>query len=103
MLISYPAVPIRYFPSFLSHLIRRYVPWAVVDALVVIISLSLAWAGRDITAHLNFRSALPFAFVAFPLCLGINHLFGFYHRVWRYASAGEVVVVVAIVLPVSAS
>lgn len=35
--------------------------------------------------------------MAISVCCGVNHLFRIYHRMWRYASAGEIVVIAAAV------
>ncbi|MBM4465768.1 MAG: polysaccharide biosynthesis protein [Chloroflexi bacterium] len=85
-------------PSSIFRFIRRYVPWGVIDALVVIFSLLLAWSARAITATLDLRPALLFGLVAVAICLGVNYLLRLYHRLWRYASAGEIVVIAAAVV-----
>ena len=52
---------------------------------------------RALTTSFDVRLALPFGPVAIGVCYGINYLFRIYHRIWRYASAGEIVVIVAAV------
>jgi FlaA1/EpsC-like NDP-sugar epimerase len=83
-------------PLLLSF-VRRYVPWSVIDALIVVASLLLAWAARAIITDLDIRPALLFSLLAIGVCCTVNHLFGLYHRLWRYASAGEIVVIAAAV------
>lgn len=77
----------------LCAFIRRRVPWVLVDAAVVEASLALSWAARSITADLDVRSAVLFSLLAVVVYCGINYLFRLYHRIWRYASAAEVVVI----------
>ena len=81
----------------LYNFIRRNVPWVVVDAVMVVVSLALALSARALTTSFDVRLALPFGPVAIGVCYGINYLFRIYHRIWRYASAGEIVVIVAAV------
>ncbi len=80
-------------PISIFHTIRRYVPWGVVDALIVTASLLLAWAARAVTTNLDIRPMLLFGLVAVGVCCTVNHLCSLYHRLWRYASAGEIVVI----------
>jgi hypothetical protein len=89
---------ILHSPSSILHFIHRYVSWGVIDALIVAVSLLLAWLARAVTAALDIRPALPFGLVAIAVCLDVNYLFRLYHRMWRYASAGEIVVIAAAVL-----
>ncbi len=85
-------------PSSILQFIRRYVPWGVIDTLVVAASLLLAWSARAITTALDVRPALLFALIAIGVFCSVNHLFRLYHRMWRYASAGEIVVIAAAVV-----
>ena len=73
--------------------VRRRVPWVLVDAVVVEASLALSWAARSITADLDVRPAVLFSLLAVVVYCEINYLFRLYHRIWRYASAAEVVVI----------
>ena len=84
-------------PPFIFHTIRRYVPWGVIDALIVAASLLLAWSVRAATAALDIRPMLLFGLVAIGVCCTVNHFCSLYHRLWRYASAGEIVVIAAAV------
>lgn len=81
----------------LMHLVRKYILWVPIDALIVATSLILAWATRSITADLDIRPALFFGLAAIGVCCAVNYLFRLYHRIWRYASAGEIVVIGAAV------
>lgn len=71
----------------------RYLSLLLLDALVVAASLLLAWSGRAMTASLNSRTMVVFGLAAIAVFWGVNGLFGLYHRLWRYASAGEVVTI----------
>jgi len=81
----------------LMHLVRKYILWVPIDALIVATSLILAWTTRSITADLDIRPALFFGLAAIGVCCAVNYLFRIYHRIWRYASAGEIVVIAAAV------
>lgn len=81
----------------LMHLVRKHVVWVLIDSVIVATSLILAWAARSITADLNIRQALLFGLVATGVCCSVNYLFRVYHRIWRYAAAGEIVVIGAAV------
>jgi len=61
----------------------------VLDAPVVAASLLLAWSARAITADLDIRSLLLFGLATIGVCITVNYLLRLYHRLWRYASAGE--------------
>lgn len=80
------------------RLLRRYASPIVVDALVVVVSLLLAWSGRSVTANLSIVRALRFAVVAMVVYCLSHRVFGLYHRLWRYASAAEVTVIGASVV-----
>lgn len=79
------------------HFIRRYIPWGVIDAFVVIGGLLLSWSLRSITATLDFDPVLPFGLVAIATYCAANYAFRLYHRIWRYASAGEIIVIASAV------
>ena len=85
-------------PFSIFRFIRRYVPWGVIDALIVAASLLLAWFARAVTTNLDIRPALLFGLVAIGVCCTVNYLFRLYHRMWRYASAGEIVVIATAVV-----
>ncbi len=76
-----------------STILRKYVAWAAVDVAVVAVSLFLSWSGRSITANLHVRYAITFGLVAAAVYCAANHVFGLYHRIWRYASAAEAVAI----------
>jgi FlaA1/EpsC-like NDP-sugar epimerase len=82
----------------LSRVAKRYILWSAIDALVVAVSLLLAWSARSITVDLDIRSALPFGLASIGVCWVVNYFFRLYHRVWHYASAGEIVVIAAAVV-----
>jgi FlaA1/EpsC-like NDP-sugar epimerase/lipopolysaccharide/colanic/teichoic acid biosynthesis glycosyltransferase len=70
---------------------RRIIPLVVIDALIVLVSLLLGWLARAATITLwDIQHAIPFALVASGLYCAVNWAFTLYHRLWRYASAGEV-------------
>jgi len=83
-----------------QRFVRRDVPWFVVDAVFAVMSFYLAlflrFAGT--TPEYYFRT-LP---VCIPFIVGIyclvNHLFGIYRGMWRYASAQEVVTILSSVV-----
>lgn len=73
--------------------VKRYVFWPLVDASVVLSSFALAWSARALTSSLLVRPALLFALVAIGIYCTTNGLFRLYHRIWLYASAGEIVII----------
>lgn len=89
--------PFSHIPISILQFIRRYVPWGIIDAMIIAFSLLLAWSARSITADLDIRLALVFGLVAIDVCCAVNHIFSLYQRMWRYASAGEIVVIAAAV------
>jgi len=86
------------FGNWLSAVIKRYISWGVIDALVVAASLLLAWSARSITVDLDIRSLFPFGLVAIGVYWVVNYFFRLYHYIWHYASAGEIVVIAAAVV-----
>ncbi|MGQ9569078.1 MAG: polysaccharide biosynthesis protein [Anaerolineae bacterium] len=68
-------------------------PLAMLDALVVLVSLLLAWSARAVTTPLAFSPLFLFAAVAVGTAWVTNYAFRLYHRLWRYASAGEIVAI----------
>ncbi|MDP2990294.1 MAG: hypothetical protein Q8O57_06995, partial [Kiritimatiellota bacterium] len=79
------------FHSLLFGFIRRYVPGVVIDALVVAESLVSAMVVRSITAEIVIRRSILFRLVAIFIYCGANYAFRLYHRMWRYASVGELI------------
>lgn len=76
-----------------SAIERRYLTLVLVDALVVVVSLFVAWSGRAITAELILAHALAFSVVAALVYCYINNRYGLYRRIWRYAAPSEVGVI----------
>ncbi len=76
---------------------RRVVPLAALDALVVLASLLLAWSARAATTRLAFPPVLLFGVAAVGVAWIVNYAFGLYHRLWKYASADEIVTIGAAV------
>jgi FlaA1/EpsC-like NDP-sugar epimerase len=72
---------------------RRRITPVIVDSLIVVASLLVAWSGRSITASLDLRSALLFSLLAMVVSCATNHCFSLYRRIWRYAAASEVTVI----------
>ncbi len=72
---------------------RRVAPLASLDALVVAVSLLLAWSARAATTPLAFQPVLLFGAAAVGVSWAVNYAFGLYHRLWKYASAGEIVTI----------
>ncbi|MGQ9851556.1 MAG: hypothetical protein ACUVSU_16060, partial [Aggregatilineaceae bacterium] len=81
----------------LYDLVRRQVFLMAVDATVILLSMALALSARAVTTDFYTDLVLPFALVAIGICITVNYLFRLYHRLWRYASAGEIVVIAAAV------
>ncbi len=73
------------------HPLRKAALWLLVDAIVVVSSLFAAMIVRSITAEIVIRRSILFALVAIAVYCGINHVFRLYRRIWRYASAGELI------------
>ena len=73
--------------------IRRTGSAMALDALVVLLSLLVAFWARSLTAVFSLRHAPAFVLLAVVVAWGVNYLFGLYHRLWDYASAEEVPVI----------
>ncbi len=95
--MSHPPVSRTRSSVTLWRTIRRHTLAILLDALIVTASLFLAWSARAITATLDIRPAFIFSVAAIAVCCATNYLFRLYHRIWRYASAGEIVVIAAAV------
>ena len=73
-----------------------YLRWIGVDVCIVAASLLLAWAVRHVTID---RLVVPgpevalFGAVAVAVYCGVNAAFRLYTRIWRYASAAEVLTI----------
>src|SRR5438270_5171038 len=85
-----------------ARLVRRYLPWSILDAFVVALSLVLGFLARSINADLSVSHAIGFGIVAIGVYTVVGYLFHLHARVWRYASAAEVVVIGADVAASSA-
>ncbi|MDQ6877298.1 MAG: polysaccharide biosynthesis protein [Candidatus Dormibacteraeota bacterium] len=86
---------IRRYPR---SLIRRYLPWIVIDGITVVVAFYGALGIRFSEATAAGRPAATSALnlVIAPLVilfLLVNHSWGLNRRVWSYASAGEVMLV----------
>lgn len=86
-----------------QRLLRRHLPWWVIDGLTVAIAHYASLALRFATLHdSGGRPALRILnLVMLPillLYLGVEHLWGFNRRVWRYATATEVMLVLNVCL-----
>jgi FlaA1/EpsC-like NDP-sugar epimerase len=79
--------------SSVSTSLRRNVPRIALDALIVTISVLLAWSVRSIITVLNAGPVLPFILLATVVCCGVNWAFRLYERLWQYASAEEIPVI----------
>ena len=77
----------------LLHLWHRYLSRALLDALVIAVSLLLAWTVRAATTDLEAGPVLGFGLLAIAVQWSVNYFATLYHRLWRYASAAEVVVI----------
>ncbi len=73
------------------HSLRKIVPWLLADSCVVAISIFLAMVVRSVTAEVVVRRSLVFGIMAVAVYCVANYAFSLYHRMWRYASAGELV------------
>lgn len=80
-----------------TSLVHHHIPDVALDALLVAISLSLAWAARALAVPLRSGHDLAFGALAIAVFCATNHAFRLYQRLWRYAAAGEVVVIVGAV------
>jgi len=82
-------------PSSIFRTIKRYAPLIVFDALLVAFSFYLAlpmrFAGMPPDPYLDaLQSLVPFVVLVYVVT---NYLFRLYHRIWRYASAQEVIAI----------
>jgi FlaA1/EpsC-like NDP-sugar epimerase/lipopolysaccharide/colanic/teichoic acid biosynthesis glycosyltransferase len=73
-------------------LVERYVSWAIIDAVLVVIAYSLAILIRSLDAQVDVRLASQEALFGVLIYLAANYVFGIYRRAWRYASGQESVV-----------
>jgi FlaA1/EpsC-like NDP-sugar epimerase len=67
-----------------------------VDAAIILLSLALALSARAVTTDFDTDLVLPFALIAIAAFLAVNYFLRLYHRLWHYASAGEIVVIAAV-------
>ncbi|TAK34810.1 MAG: polysaccharide biosynthesis protein [Chloroflexota bacterium] len=79
------------------RLVRHDLPRLLADGLLVAASLVMDALGRSLTTDLDLALTLQFVVAAACIACGVNYIFGLYHRIWRYASAGEVIVIAAAV------
>lgn len=61
--------------------------------MIVGVSLFIAWEARTFVDNLDLRPPILFGLLAIVVYLTLNYAFRLYHRIWRFASAGEVVVI----------
>ncbi len=78
-----------------ERFIDRYVSWVAIDTPLIILAYALALAVRSITARLDLPLAFVEALVGVLIYVITNQFFGIYHRVWRYASGQESVMLFA--------
>lgn len=78
--------------------VERYVSWAIVDVLLIVIAFTLAILIRSLDAQVDARLALQQAMFGVLVYLAANYVFGIYRRAWRYASGQESVVLFISVL-----
>ena len=71
--------------------VRRYFELVTSDAIVVIISLWLAWSVRAVTTTLLIEPVFLFTLICILIYWLSNFLFRLYHRIWKYASAVDVI------------
>lgn len=72
---------------------RRYLLWGLADALIVVVSVLLAWLVRSLDTTIAPVALARFGLMAVVVCYGVNYLAGLYQRIWRYASADEVLAI----------
>ncbi len=77
--------------SWLAFIIRRYVPWVVIDLPLVWLCYALGLLVRGVTTELDYVPALVFNLLASALVVVCNEAFGIYRRWWRYATSQDVV------------
>ena len=77
---------------------KQQVLLLLLDILVIVSSILIAWLMRFITANLDIYSALTFALVAIIVYCSFNYLLGLYHHIWKYASSSEIALIGASVL-----
>ncbi|MCL4394686.1 MAG: polysaccharide biosynthesis protein [Chloroflexi bacterium] len=75
--------------------VERYASWVVIDTPLIVLAYALALAVRSITAQIDLPLAFAEALVGVALYVVTNQFFGIYHRVWRYASGQESVMLFA--------
>ncbi len=93
-------VTLRRFNGLLRSFVRRRVPWALIDAPVVVAAFYAAFLFRfldapdaDVPVALARLNAAIFPLVV--VYIAVNYLFGLHRRVWRYASAPEIIPIMA--------
>ena len=77
--------------AWLTAIIRRAVPWVVIDLPLVWLCYAVALLVRGATADLDYPPAFAFGLVASGLVVACNEAFGIYRRWWRYATSQDVV------------
>ena len=73
--------------------LKRYVIWPVIDAALVVASVALAWSMHLPIAPFVGLPLILFGMLAVGVYVLSNFLFRVYHRIWLYASAGEIVII----------
>jgi FlaA1/EpsC-like NDP-sugar epimerase len=82
----------------LKRTLKRYLELVVADAIVVIVSLWLAWSARAVTATLSVEPLFLFTLLSVFIFWLTNFLFRLYHRIWKYASSADVLAIFGSVL-----
>ncbi len=77
--------------TWLTFVIRRYIPWVVIDLPLVWVCYALALVVRGTTADLEYPPALLFGLLASAIVVSCNEAFGIYRRWWRYATSQDLV------------
>ena len=81
-----------------KRIMRRYLELAFADALVVVVSLWLSWSIRAVTALISIQPLFIFTILSVLTFWLSNFVFRLYHRMWRYASAADVIAICGAVL-----
>ncbi|MBA2447689.1 MAG: polysaccharide biosynthesis protein [Chloroflexi bacterium] len=77
--------------AWLRLIVRRYVPWVVIDLPLVWCCYAFAMLVRGATVDLDYGPALVFGLLASGLVVVCNEAFGIYRRWWRYATSQDLV------------
>jgi len=73
---------------------RVVLGWALIDACVIVLAYTAAFAARALAAPLHYLDTLPFISFATLITLVMLYLAGVYQRMWSYTSGHQITVII---------